>query len=126
MRPAARAGHAAETAESDAGRLFPVGDEAVALGHVDMFRAMEAGEEPQETSCDGCVVAAVLDAFHRSIEARAWAPVELDRRHGLTPKLSARRADARGQGGPEGRAAARTGASGSSSSTPRPGRRRTS
>ena len=85
-------GYVAEKAESDAGWLFPVGDEAVALGYVDMFtdmfRAMEAGEEPQEKFYDGYVVAAVLDAFYRSIESRSWAPVELDWKHGSTPKLS--------------------------------------
>ena len=71
-------GYVAEKAESDSGWLFPVGDEAVALGYVDMFTdmfdAMETGREPNETFYDGYVVAAVLDAFYKSIETKAWAP----------------------------------------------------
>ena len=54
----------------------------------DMFDAMETGREPNETFYDGYVVAAVLDAFYKSIETRAWAPVELDWKFGSTPKLS--------------------------------------
>ncbi len=85
-------GYVAEKAESDSGWLFPVGDEAVALGYVDMFTDMfsayEAGREPNETFYDGYVVAAVIDAFYRSIDEHAWVPVELDWRHGSTPKMS--------------------------------------
>lgn len=85
-------GYVAEKAESDSGWLFPVGDEAVALGYVDMFTDMfesyEAGREPNETFYDGYVVAAVIDAFYKSIEEHAWVPVELDWKYGTTPKMS--------------------------------------
>ena len=87
--------YVAEKAENESGWLFPVGDEAVALGYVDMFtdmfRALEAGEEPQETFYDGYVVAAVLDAFYESIRTKAWAPVKLDWKFGKTEKLKPRK-----------------------------------
>jgi predicted dehydrogenase len=74
-------GYVAEKAESDSGWLFPVGDEVVELGYVDMFKdmfdAIDEGREPQETLYDGYVVNAVMDACYRSARSRRWEPVEL-------------------------------------------------
>jgi predicted dehydrogenase len=74
-------GYVAEKAESERGWMFPVGDEVVELGYVDMFsdmfRAMESGTQPQETFYDGYVVNAVMDAAFRSARSRAWEAVEL-------------------------------------------------
>src|SRR6187401_3313800 len=69
-------GYVAEKAETEAGWLFPVGDEASELGYVDMFTdmfdALEAGTAPQETFYDGYVVNAVMDAAFRSAKSGAW------------------------------------------------------
>ncbi len=85
-------GYVAEKAETAAGWLFPVGDEVVELGYVDMFsdmfRALEAGSQPQETFYDGYVVNAIMDACYRSTKSRAWEPVELfEWRAGTTPRI---------------------------------------
>jgi len=75
-------GYVAEKAEAEAGWLFPVGDEAAALGYEEMFRdmldALEAGRPPTETFYDGYVVNAIMDAAYRSIDSRAWEPVRID------------------------------------------------
>ncbi len=67
-------GYVAEKAETSAGWLFPVGDEVVELGYVDMFSdmfdAIDAGRDPQETLYDGYVVNAVMDACYRSAKSR--------------------------------------------------------
>jgi predicted dehydrogenase len=77
-----RAAYVAEKAEQETGWLFPVGDEVVELGYVDMFNdmfnAMDEGCRPRETFHDGYVVNAVVDACYRSAESRQWEPVELE------------------------------------------------
>lgn len=76
------ADYVAEKAESNAGWLFPVGDELNELGYnhmfTDMFNSMEAGREPKETFYDGYIVNAVLDAAYRSAKTKAWEPVKLE------------------------------------------------
>jgi predicted dehydrogenase len=85
-------GYVAEKAEAEAGWQFPVGDEVAELGYVemftDMFSAMDEGREPAETLYDGYVVNAVMDACYRSASTRAWAPVELDWRGGVAPRVA--------------------------------------
>jgi predicted dehydrogenase len=94
-------GYVAEKAETSAGWLFPVGDEASELGYVDMFsdmfRALDAGSAPQETFYDGYVVNAVMDACYRSSETRSWEPVELDWRLGPTPRIASTQESYEGQ-----------------------------
>lgn len=84
-------GYVAEKAETDAGWLFPVGDEVSELGYVDMFTdmfdALDAGRQPQETFYDGYVVNAIMDACYRSAASRAWEPIELDWRGGTTAPI---------------------------------------
>jgi predicted dehydrogenase len=85
-------GYVAEKAETEAGWLFPVGDEASELGYVDMFSdmfdALDNGTSPRETLYDGYVVNAVMDATYRSAASHAWEPVQLDWRGGTTPRIS--------------------------------------
>jgi predicted dehydrogenase len=86
-------GYVAEKAETSAGWLFPVGDEASELGYVDMFsdmfRSLEAATPPMETFYDGYVVNAIMDACYRSATSRAWEPVELfEWRGGSTARIS--------------------------------------
>ena len=85
-------GYVAEKAESDAGWLFPVGDEVSELGYVDMFTdmfdAMEQGRDPAETFYDGYVVNAIMDACYRAADSKRWEPVELDWRHGATTRIA--------------------------------------
>jgi predicted dehydrogenase len=75
-------GYVAEKSESETGWMFPVGDEAVALGYEDMFadmlEALENGRPPIETFYDGYVVNAIMDAAYRSMESKRWEPVTLD------------------------------------------------
>ncbi len=70
-----------EKTESDAGWLFPVGDEVHALGYPNMFTDMldslELNKEPRETFYDGYVVNAIIDACYRSAESKKWEQVEL-------------------------------------------------
>ncbi len=76
------ADYVAEKAESNSGWLFPVGDELNELGYnhmfMDMFDAIEKGEEPKETFYDGYVVNAILDAAYLSAKSKQWEPVKLD------------------------------------------------
>jgi predicted dehydrogenase len=85
-------GYVAEKAESAAGWLFPVGDEASELGYVDMFsdmfRAMEDGSAPRETFYDGYVVNAVMDACYRSAKSGRWEPVDMEWRGGSTARIA--------------------------------------
>lgn len=84
-------GYVAEKLESTEGWLFPVGDEVAELGYVDMFtdmfRAMEEGNDPQETFYDGYVVNAVMDAAYKSAESRQWEAVDVEWRGGSTPRI---------------------------------------
>ncbi len=79
---AGEGGYVAEKAEGQKGWLFPVGDEAHALGYVHMFQDMldarEAGREPMETFYDGYVVNAIIDACYRSMKSGRFEPVELE------------------------------------------------
>jgi predicted dehydrogenase len=85
-------GYVAEKAETDAGWLFPVGDEVSELGYVDMFSdmfdAMDEGRLPMETLYDGYVVNAIMDACYASARSRTWEPVDLDWRGGTTQPIS--------------------------------------
>ncbi len=76
-----QSGYVAEKAESETGWLFPVGDEQVALGYVDMFAdvlsALEDQRPPMEDFYDGYVVNAIVDAAYRSEESRTWESVNL-------------------------------------------------
>jgi hypothetical protein len=75
-------GYVAEKAESDKGWLFPVGDEAHALGYAHMFadqlNALDQGSQPYETFYDGYIVNAIMDACYLSADTKRWEPVQLD------------------------------------------------
>jgi predicted dehydrogenase len=79
---AGQGGYVAEKAEGDIGWLFPVGDELIALGYVDMFRdmfqAMDSGTAPMETFYDGYIVNAIIDASYKAAKTKKWEPVELE------------------------------------------------
>ncbi|MDH3681942.1 MAG: Gfo/Idh/MocA family oxidoreductase [Acidimicrobiia bacterium] len=85
-------GYVAEKADSAEGWVFPVGDELVELGYLDMFTdmfaAMEQGRQPAETFYDGYVVNAIMDACYRAAETKRWEPVELDWDRPPTPPIS--------------------------------------
>ena len=74
--------YVSEKAETNAGWLFPVGDEINDLGYnhmfTDMFNALESGKAPKETFYDGYVVNATLDAAYRSAKTKLWEPVNLE------------------------------------------------
>ncbi|MCU7551440.1 Gfo/Idh/MocA family oxidoreductase [Chitinophagaceae bacterium LB-8] len=76
------ADYVAEKAENNTGWLFPVGDELNELGYnhmfMDMFNAMESGQQPRETFYDGYIVNAILDAAYRSAKTKHWEPVQLE------------------------------------------------
>jgi predicted dehydrogenase len=76
-----QSGYVAEKAEGTKGWLFPVGDEPNALGYdhmfTDMLDALDHDIAPRESFYDGYVVNAIIDAAYRSIESRAWQPVNL-------------------------------------------------
>ena len=85
-------GYVAEKAEAETGWLFPVGNEARALGYVDMFddmfNCLDSGEEPRETFYDGYVVNSVIDACYKSARTRQWEPIEIaDWPHAPTPRI---------------------------------------
>ena len=89
-------GYVAEKAETEAGWLFPVGDEVSELGYVDMFAdmfdALDGDRQPAETFYDGYVVNAVMDACHRSAASSRFEPVDLEWRGGVTPRVARRAA----------------------------------
>lgn len=74
--------YVAEKAESNAGWLFPVGDEVHELGYshmfTDMFDAIDKGQPPAETFYDGYIVNAILDAAYLSAKTRQWEKVKLE------------------------------------------------
>lgn len=82
-------GYVAEKAEGDTGWLFPVGDEVVALGYVDMFKdmfhAMDTGGSPMETFYDGYIVNAIIDACYKAVKSKKWEPVEIQGWRGSGP-----------------------------------------
>jgi predicted dehydrogenase len=85
--------YVAEKAETASGWLFPVGNEVVELGYVDMFTdmfdAIDEGRRPTETFYDGYVVNAVMDARYASANRGAWEPVQLaDWRGAGTPRIT--------------------------------------
>jgi predicted dehydrogenase len=73
--------YVSEKAESDNGWLFPVGDEAHALGYPDMFTDMldsiELNRMPRETFYDGYIVNAIMDSCYKSARTKKWEAVEL-------------------------------------------------
>ncbi len=73
--------YVAEKAESNAGWLFPVGDEVAALGYRDMFddmfNSMDTKVQPRETFYDGYVVNAIIDAAYESMRTKKWEAVNL-------------------------------------------------
>ncbi len=75
-------GYVAEKAEGDTGWLFPVGDEVVSLGYLDMFKdmfqAMDAGTAPMETFYDGYIVNAIIDASYKAAKSKKWEPIKLE------------------------------------------------
>ena len=75
-------GYVAEKAETDSGWLFPVGNEEVELGYVNMFNEMlgcyEKNETPTETFYDGYIVNEVMDACLRSAESKKWEPINFE------------------------------------------------
>jgi predicted dehydrogenase len=75
--------YVAEKSESSKGWMFPVGNEASALGYLDMFEDMlnayDARTTPHETFFDGYVVNAIVDAAYRSMELKRWEPIHLER-----------------------------------------------
>ena len=89
--------YVAEKAEGTTGWLFPVGDEAGALGYVEMFTdmldALDQRRAPRETFYDGYVVNAVMDAAYASMRSKRWEPVQLDEWRGLkdVPNVAALR-----------------------------------
>lgn len=76
-----QSGYVAEKAESESGWLFPVGDEAAALGYPPMFHdvlnAMDEGRSPVEDFYDGYVVNAIIDATYRSVRSKKWESIDL-------------------------------------------------
>ena len=80
--------YVAEKAETNAGWLFPVGDEVNDLGYnhmfTDMFRSFEEGRQPRETFYDGYFCNAIMDAAYKSAASKKWEPIELDIWRGKT------------------------------------------
>ncbi|HTL41681.1 MAG TPA: Gfo/Idh/MocA family oxidoreductase [Pseudolysinimonas sp.] len=75
------AGYVMEKAGQSTGWITPVPEEPWVYGYhgelahfIDCFAR---GETPRQTFVDGVIDNAVIDAAYRSIETRAWAPVDL-------------------------------------------------
>lgn len=85
--------YVAEKSESSTGWLFPVGDEASALGYTEMFddmlNAYEARSAPRETFYDGYVVNSIIDAAYLSMASKRWEPIELQQWRGAKPNQHA-------------------------------------
>jgi predicted dehydrogenase len=75
-------GYVSEKSESQKGWLFPVGDEKVDLGYVNMFtdmlNAWEEKKRPVETFYDGMVVNAIMDACLLSAKTKKWEPIVIE------------------------------------------------
>jgi len=86
--------YVAEKAESNAGWIFPVGDEVHELGYshmfTDMFDAIDKGKQPAETFYDGYIVNAILDAAYKSAKTKQWEPVKLGVWRGLKEQQAAK------------------------------------
>ena len=78
---AGQAGYVAEKSETSQGWLFPVGDEAAALGYTEMFAdvltALEQHRAPAETFYDGYIVNAIIDAAYQSVQTKQWESIKL-------------------------------------------------
>jgi predicted dehydrogenase len=73
--------YVSEKAESDAGWIFPVGDEVHTLGYPEMFTDMldslEENRMPRETFYDGYIVNVIMDACYKSAKTKKWEKVEI-------------------------------------------------
>lgn len=80
--------YVAEKAETNAGWLFPVGDEVNDLGYnhmfTDMFTSLEEGRQPRETFYDGYFCNAIMDAAYKSAASKKWEPIDLEIWRGKT------------------------------------------
>jgi predicted dehydrogenase len=87
--------YVAEKAESNAGWLFPVGDEVHELGYshmfTDMFDAIDKKIEPAETFYDGYIVNAILDAAYKSAASKQWEPVQISDWRGKAIETTAKK-----------------------------------
>jgi len=87
-------GYVSEKSESESGWLFPVGDENVDLGYVNMFKEMldtyEQKGIPSETFYDGMVVNAIMDACILSSQTKKWEEIQIDDWRGSTEIISIR------------------------------------
>lgn len=87
--------YVAEKAETNAGWLFPVGDEVHELGYshmfTDMFDAIDKKNEPAETFYDGYIVNAILDAAYKSAASKQWEPVQISDWRGKAIAISSKK-----------------------------------
>ena len=82
----------AEKSDSTRGWMFPVGDEAGALGYramfQDMFDSYEMGRVPRETFKDGLIVNTIVDACYRSMETKRWVSIDYGDATAVNPLTS--------------------------------------
>lgn len=87
--------YVAEKAETNAGWLFPVGDEVHELGYshmfTDMFDAIDKKTEPAETFYDGYIVNTILDAAYKSATSKQWEPVQISDWRGKAVAISSKK-----------------------------------